>query len=715
MVGLHNSSVPPRMEESSEHAQHCSALAVVANGVSPLVLESKQLCPLATLYPPVARNERSKKRAERLLEKETACASFCATSIRSAETDARSYLLGRKHCDKVTMQAPAAAKFTGSKLLVFSYALGEEFKDAKGEAVKIHPVNKEQHGDMILCVARVSKVRVGCFVAEEGEGWKRLSPAGKSFVAAVAACMQEQQLARKDAGVQVTVAHNSSLYRIVGERADDLVKWRFEPGQHVESKRKPDTRVIDIEPKSGTPPLSASSHLKVFTDEQLRAHEAWLQQVFRALDEGKFDALPAGVDKDETASTQAASAEHGAKRSRKSPAGTGRTKLFFGYAYEYGPQRDAGDQLFEPSAGVSAATWPIPEHITKNVLPRLAEVGAIPGVDWVTAVAVNRYAPNSRGLGAHVDSPSRFERPIVSLRLLSDARLTYGPDGQGATSPEFRLPHPRNTVLVLHAGGYAADGTTHAVRSDDLTGDESASLIARRFCEAPATAAEQLLLDAAQKRPAWQLLSGVSGMTKSDAARYALGMSGLPRTREELDAMCPAMRIIRPSDFEAVVAAILPRCQAPQQAAPAAAMPSHNESYVVPYEEARRSTSSTPVAETVQSALAGLHHASFLGDLFTVMAEHDDNDQLFGKACRNLVQQHYGVDAQYDYVQPQARCGGCGDESPFLDLRLVLPGYSRRCGDLKQQALLQLARNYDVKLLCFKCSKESRKRQVVDI
>ena len=45
---------------------------------------------------------------------------------------------------------------------------------------------------------------------------------------------------------------------------------------------------------------------------------------------------------------------------------------------------------------------------------------------WVDSIALNMYHDGSEGIQSHYDDAQRFARPIYSLRLFSDSRLSFG-------------------------------------------------------------------------------------------------------------------------------------------------------------------------------------------------------------------------------------------------------------------------------------------------
>eukprot|EP00959_Pyramimonas_sp_CCMP1952_P288366 6030052-Pyramimonas_sp.AAC.1 len=45
---------------------------------------------------------------------------------------------------------------------------------------------------------------------------------------------------------------------------------------------------------------------------------------------------------------------------------------------------------------------------------------------FVNSWALNMYHDGSEGIASHFDDATRFTRPITSLRLFSDSRLSFG-------------------------------------------------------------------------------------------------------------------------------------------------------------------------------------------------------------------------------------------------------------------------------------------------
>ena len=69
-------------------------------------------------------------------------------------------------------------------------------------------------------------------------------------------------------------------------------------------------------------------------------------------------------------------------------------------------------------------------------------------------------------------------KPIFSMRLFSDCRLSFGSQFYGFCNGAFSVPLPRGCVLAMEEGSYAANGIKHCVRPCDMAG-KSAALIMR--------------------------------------------------------------------------------------------------------------------------------------------------------------------------------------------------------------------------------------------
>ena len=216
--------------------------------------------------------------------------------------------------------------------------------------------------------------------------------------------------------------------------------------------------------------------------------------------------------------------------------------------------------------GASHITSPHAHRLTSPLLSSLqAQVeaplvsAAILPPGWVDSVALNLYHDGSEGIQSHYDDAERFERPIYSLRLFSDSRLSFGTQLYGwarsgresggcderrggmrlrslaqnvytdynsiplpparYTNGAFCIPMPRGCVTVMESGGYAANGAKHCVRPVDMTG-KSAGLILRRINPGAWAAARALHLAEAEH---WmRCLSLGESLRGDDAALRAL-------------------------------------------------------------------------------------------------------------------------------------------------------------------------------------------------
>ena len=99
----------------------------------------------------------------------------------------------------------------------------------------------------------------------------------------------------------------------------------------------------------------------------------------------------------------------------------------------------------------------------------MVEAGLVPA-GFLDAWALNMYHDGSQGIQPHYDDSARFERPVYSLRLFSDSRLSFGTQLYGYTNGAFCVDMPRGAITVMHTGGYAIAGAKHCVRPVDLAG-----------------------------------------------------------------------------------------------------------------------------------------------------------------------------------------------------------------------------------------------------
>jgi hypothetical protein len=101
---------------------------------------------------------------------------------------------------------------------------------------------------------------------------------------------------------------------------------------------------------------------------------------------------------------------------------------------------------------------------------------------FVNQFAVNIYHDGSEGLAQHYDDAKRFEQPIISIRLFSDSRLSFGSKYYYYHDTSFFIPMPRGAITILEANSFAANEISHCVRSSDMEG-KSAVIVLRRVKE----------------------------------------------------------------------------------------------------------------------------------------------------------------------------------------------------------------------------------------
>uniref|UniRef100_A0A914XRH0 Alpha-ketoglutarate-dependent dioxygenase alkB homolog 5 n=1 Tax=Plectus sambesii TaxID=2011161 RepID=A0A914XRH0_9BILA len=165
-----------------------------------------------------------------------------------------------------------------------------------------------------------------------------------------------------------------------------------------------------------------------------------------------------------------------------------RVKYFFGEGYTYGDQlerKGPGMERLYPKTGPDAVD-PIPEWIKKLVIAPCFRAGLIPSMEWANSAVINDYLPGGC-IVSHVDPIQLFDRPIVSINLLSDSALCFGCKFRfkpiRVSPPVLRLPMKRGAVTLL--SNYAADGITHCVRPEDVIHRRQVIIIRRVFPDAP--------------------------------------------------------------------------------------------------------------------------------------------------------------------------------------------------------------------------------------
>lgn len=62
---------------------------------------------------------------------------------------------------------------------------------------------------------------------------------------------------------------------------------------------------------------------------------------------------------------------------------------------------------------------------------------------FINSYALNMYHDGSEGIQSHYDDADRFSRPIYSLRLFSDSRMSFGTQLYGYTNGAFCVDMPR--------------------------------------------------------------------------------------------------------------------------------------------------------------------------------------------------------------------------------------------------------------------------------
>ncbi|BDA45580.1 probable RNA demethylase ALKBH5 at C-terminar half [Coccomyxa sp. Obi] len=155
-----------------------------------------------------------------------------------------------------------------------------------------------------------------------------------------------------------------------------------------------------------------------------------------------------------------------------------RTKFFFGARYLWTAEQTA-DVASRQAGGVRLDVPHAPKWMQALAEKPLVDSGLVPE-KFFDAWALNMYHDGSEGIQSHFDDGTRFSRPIFSVRLFSDSRLSFGTQLYGYTNGAFTVDMPRGCITVMEANGYAVEGVKHCVRPADL-GGKSAALIMRHI------------------------------------------------------------------------------------------------------------------------------------------------------------------------------------------------------------------------------------------
>lgn len=154
-----------------------------------------------------------------------------------------------------------------------------------------------------------------------------------------------------------------------------------------------------------------------------------------------------------------------------------RTKYFFSARYLWTKEQTSQDDA-ERAGGVRVDVDKYPRWV-EYVIARLEEEKVVEP-NWLNGCALNMYHDGTLGIGLHMDCYSRFDRPIITLRLFSPARLSLGCVGLKCSDGVCCVDLPRGAVLSMMKDSYASDGVKHCVRDCDMFA-KSAALILRRF------------------------------------------------------------------------------------------------------------------------------------------------------------------------------------------------------------------------------------------
>jgi hypothetical protein len=101
-----------------------------------------------------------------------------------------------------------------------------------------------------------------------------------------------------------------------------------------------------------------------------------------------------------------------------------RTKFFFGYRYMW-TRTQLQDPLANVAAGVRGDVSQPPVWMKSRLEEPLVNAKIV-DKNFINSIALNVYHDGSEGLAQHFDDATRFKQPILTLRLFSDSRLSFG-------------------------------------------------------------------------------------------------------------------------------------------------------------------------------------------------------------------------------------------------------------------------------------------------
>eukprot|EP00943_MAST-04B_sp_MAST-4B-sp1_P003318 g3318.t1 len=154
-----------------------------------------------------------------------------------------------------------------------------------------------------------------------------------------------------------------------------------------------------------------------------------------------------------------------------------RKKIFLGYRYSYGHSKK---QSNKEVLGVYNDVDPIHKYtLLANLVDKVKNMPYFYNKTFnPNQVVINLYEEKGAKLGAHVDSKFLFRRPIVSIRLFSDATLMFGVRGLGinTTNVTVKVPQKRGEVTFMEK--FAANNFNHGINKKSIN-QKSISILIR--------------------------------------------------------------------------------------------------------------------------------------------------------------------------------------------------------------------------------------------
>jgi len=249
------------------------------------------------------------------------------------------------------------------------------------------------------------------------------------------------------------------LLCIVKDRAKKTsIDWYLNPGILPAGF---DTKKYPLDVSTGMFPIGVRTFINVYTDHDIARIESHVDDLY------KESLNPHSYLQPETYA-----------HSGRTAGLISRTKMFFNARYLW-TRSHFEDPDAAVAGGIRRDVSKAPSWMSKEFESKMIEAGVI-SQRFVNSFACNIYHDGSEGLAQHYDDIGRFKHPVISLRLYSDSRLSFGCKLYGFNNGLFTVPMPRGSITILQENGFASNEVKHCIRPQDMSG-KSGVLIMRQI------------------------------------------------------------------------------------------------------------------------------------------------------------------------------------------------------------------------------------------